>query len=365
MVKALETLKAQESKLNKDLQQCKTAQATSEAKTEDEADQLQKAEAKLAMFERLHSQLHERKAQILEERAKIFKDDEEQRTALSAQLKERIAAFDTQRLVQAVPASGDADTAADGAAEAVALDPYKEQVRLRTELLQLADGFERDEAVAKRALEDGAAQRHALEVELAAVLAEMETSDARIKELNEQSVASMEAEKAHQEEINGFTRKFASFNELSHTASADFAARASALSEAAQSARQADIALRHTKLIRAEHAKGARPPVHASCARLAPAAATCVLRPGPFETSRPQSSRRSRSSRSVRWRSTRVWRRRRSACSRSARPCGKRLRSRQSIGSPRASRSQTRMLTCKRSTTLMHLEDQRTSRRGP
>ena len=91
----------------------------------EEEQALSKVQASAAMMDKLHEQLHQRKAEILEQRSAILAEDERLRGELSETLKTRVAAFDQARNDTRNPGA-----AADGDPS----NPFDEHSRLRAQL---------------------------------------------------------------------------------------------------------------------------------------------------------------------------------------------------------------------------------------
>jgi hypothetical protein len=291
VITAIETLKAQEQKAYKSMSSIAKSAAAAQAHVDDEAKMLRKAEASLATLEALHAQLHQRKAEILDERVRMLHEDERLRKALASNMRERVAAFEvggsdagaaqpssvaTYVGTLSSPAADAPSVAAsstaseqDGAAaepEAGAEpvpeadpeadpDPYAESQRLRQKLLRLADTFDADEAAFKHTAAEGAARRAALGVDLAAVNEAVSALEAHSDTLRAEQQRLVDSEVIVNEQIAGFTAKFRDFTSNSKAASEGFGERVQALGAAQQTARQAAAIVKQLKDLKAEHAK--------------------------------------------------------------------------------------------------------------
>ena len=269
IIKAIETLKAQEAKAYRSMSTIQTSSAAAQARADDEAAALSKSEASLATLENLHSKLHQRKAAILEERTTFLQDDEQQRSALSVTLHERLNALNTTRSAVAArngmkPTGGSSsggDTNADGGAEplpeaaAAEPDPYVEHHRLRMDLLHMADAFDASEVAFTEQAKEGAARRAALGIDVALANEAIVAAEAHAAELGVEGKRLLESETQLSEAMGGFSAKFKAFNETSKNASESFSTRVQALTTANQSVRLAEMEVKHLKLVRVEHAK--------------------------------------------------------------------------------------------------------------
>jgi len=256
MLKAIDTLKAQEKSATRSITSIVSGTAALRTRAEEEAEALSKAEASLATLENLQAQLHKRKAAILEERARVLQEDEEKRSALSDNLKERMAALDGSRLsFTPTTTTSTAEPPAAGDSAQAAADPYVENRRLRMCLVELADAFDADDKAFKLAMVEGAARRAALETDLEIVQNQIPAAEAFGTKRAAESQLLAESEKRLQKAIGAFTEKFVTFNDGSRNMKEEFQQRVQALTEANRSVREAEMDVRQMKLIRAEHTK--------------------------------------------------------------------------------------------------------------
>jgi hypothetical protein len=213
--------------------------AAAQAKQAEEEEALKKAQASAAMMDKLLAQLHQRKADLLQERAAIFADDETQRGALSEQLKSRL------------DGARGAPTGGGGGEES----PFEEHARLRAELLHLAEEFDASEASHKALLAESAASAAAMEAELERVQGEVAASEAEGARLRAHMDAICEGEDATAAALKEFTARFGSFNESSRASSGQFSERAQAFNAATERARAAELEVRKLKLVKAGQTK--------------------------------------------------------------------------------------------------------------
>ncbi len=239
LLKAIETLKAQELKANRSMSTIATSAATAQSLADEAAEALRKSEASLATLEGLQTQLHTRKAAILEDRARLLKEDEAQRKALADSMRERVDAIEAARDCLASGAAelpkeatagaeelstdlepGSADPAADHAADPADPDPYREQVRLRQKLLQLADAFDASEAAFKSSAAESAARRAALQVDVDAANEAVVAMEAHGAARADEGQRLIDSEATVNAAIAEFTSKFKDFNQSSKVGSA-------------------------------------------------------------------------------------------------------------------------------------------------